>query len=55
MRAIDPALLRPKLRAYAGDVYNAELVEKSVEDMTIEASRLGYCLRDRASARDPQS
>src|SRR4029079_2544150 len=32
-RAINPALLRPKLRAYAGDVYNAELVEKSVEDM----------------------
>src|SRR5262249_44083294 len=26
VRAIDPNLLRPKLRAYAGDVYNAELV-----------------------------
>ena len=42
VRSINPALLRPKLRAYAGDVYNAELVEKSVEDMTIEASRLGF-------------
>ena len=28
--------------SYPGDVYNAEAVEKSVEDMTIEASRHGY-------------
>ncbi len=57
VRAIDPALLRPKLRAYAGDVYNAELVEKSVEDMTIEASRLGYSfatIRPRAT-RNPEA
>ena len=56
-RAIDPALLRPKLRAYAGDVYNAELVEKSVEDMTIEASRLGFAfatVRPRAT-RNPEN
>ena len=56
-RAINPALLRPKLRAYAGDVYNAELVEKSVEDMTIEAARLGFAfatVRPRAT-RNPEN
>ena len=37
--ALDPALVRPRLRMGAGDVYNAEAVEKSVEDtMTIEAA-----------------
>ena len=57
VRSINPALLRPKLRAYAGDVYNAELVEKSVEDMTIEASRLGFAfatVRPRAT-RNPDN
>ena len=56
VRSINPALLRPKLRAYAGEVYNAELVEKSVEDMTIEASRLGFAfatVRPRAT-RNPR-
>ena len=42
VRAIDPALLRRKLRVFAGDVYNAEAVEKSVEEMTIEAAKRGY-------------
>jgi outer membrane protein insertion porin family len=42
VRAIDPSLLRHRMRVYAGDVYNAELVEKSVEDMTIEAARQGF-------------
>jgi outer membrane protein insertion porin family len=42
VRALDPGLLRGRLRAYAGDVYNAEAIEKSVEDMTIEASRQGF-------------
>jgi outer membrane protein insertion porin family len=42
VRAIPPELLRPRLRAFAGDVYNAEAVEKSVEDMTIEAAKHGY-------------
>src|SRR5207248_11612307 len=39
---MDPTWLRYKVRAYAGDVYNAEAVEKSVEEMTIEAARQGY-------------
>jgi outer membrane protein insertion porin family len=42
VRAIDPALMRARLRVAPGDVYNAEAVEKSVEEMAIEASRQGY-------------
>ncbi len=40
--ALGPALLQPRLRMSSGDVYNAEAIEKSVEDMTIEASRQGF-------------
>ncbi|MBV8790963.1 MAG: outer membrane protein assembly factor BamA, partial [Pseudolabrys sp.] len=40
--AIDPALLRTKLKVGPGDIYNAELVEKTVEGMTIEAAKRGY-------------
>ena len=39
---LDPEQLRPRLKVSAGDVYNAEAVEKSVEDMTVEAARRGY-------------
>src|SRR5215468_164181 len=42
IRSLDPSWLRVKLRTYPGDVYNAEAVEKTVEDMTIEASRQGF-------------
>src|SRR5262249_51930307 len=52
VRPLDPALLRPRLRVYAGDVYNAEAVEKTVEDMTIEAAKRGFAfatVRPRAS------
>ena len=42
IRPLDPALLRPRLRTYPGDVYNAEAVEKTVEDMTIEAAKNGF-------------
>ncbi|MEA2976907.1 MAG: outer membrane protein insertion porin family [Alphaproteobacteria bacterium] len=42
VRAVDPGTLRSKLRAQAGDVYNAEAIEKTVEDMTIEVSKRGY-------------
>ena len=57
VRAINPSLLRGRLRVYAGDVYNAEAVEKSVEDMTIEAARQGFAfatVRPRAG-RNPQA
>lgn len=42
VRAIDPGLLRGKVKLGAGSIYNADLVEKSVEAMTIEAAKRGY-------------
>jgi len=57
VRPIDPSLLRSRVRAYSGDVYNAEAVEKTVEDMTIEAAKRGFAfatVRPRA-VRDPQA
>jgi outer membrane protein insertion porin family len=42
IRNIDPSVLRSRLRVSAGGVYNAEAVEKSIEDMTVEAAKLGY-------------
>jgi outer membrane protein insertion porin family len=57
VRAIDPGLMRSKVRTSPGDVYNAEALEKSVEDMTIEAARQGYAfalVRPRAD-RDIQA
>jgi outer membrane protein insertion porin family len=42
VRAIDPNSMRSKIRTSPGNVYNAEAIEKSVEDMTIEAARQGY-------------
>ena len=42
MRDVDIGLLRSRLRVSSGGTYNAELVEKSVEEMTIEMSRRGY-------------
>jgi outer membrane protein insertion porin family len=40
--ALSGRLLEPRLRMSPGDVYNAESIEKSVEDMTIEAARQGF-------------
>ncbi len=42
LRNVDPAVLRAKLRGSKGSVYNAEQVEKSLEEITIELARLGY-------------
>jgi outer membrane protein insertion porin family len=42
VRAIDPATLRSQLKLSEGNVYNADLVEKSVEAMTIQAAKHGY-------------
>src|SRR5499427_50076 len=42
VRAIDPATLRSQLKLSEGSVYNADLVEKTVEAMTIQAARHGY-------------
>ena len=49
--------MRARIRTSPGDVYNAEALEKSVEDMTIEAARQGYAfalVRPRAD-RDYQA
>ncbi|MGB9041310.1 MAG: outer membrane protein assembly factor BamA, partial [Pseudolabrys sp.] len=42
VRAIDPSVLRGQLKLSQGSVYNADLVERSVESMTIQAARHGY-------------
>ena len=42
VHALNPASLRGSLKISAGNVYNADLVEKSVETMTIEAAKHGY-------------
>jgi outer membrane protein insertion porin family len=42
LRELDPAILRARMRPDAGDVYNAEAVQKTVEDLSIEAARHGY-------------
>jgi outer membrane protein insertion porin family len=40
--AVNPRPLYSRLRASAGSVYNAEAVEKSVENLSIEVARRGY-------------
>jgi outer membrane protein insertion porin family len=42
VHALDPATLRGAVKIGAGAVYNADLVQKSVEAMTIEAAKRGY-------------
>ena len=42
VRAIDPVGLRNSIKFSKGDVYNADLLEKSVEAMAIEAAKHGY-------------
>src|SRR4051812_30966940 len=39
--SIDPSPMRAKMRTSPGDVFNAEAVEKSAEDMTIELAKGG--------------
>jgi outer membrane protein insertion porin family len=42
VRAVNSTSLRPILRMAAGQIYNGEAVEKTIEDMTIELARRGY-------------
>lgn len=42
VRDVDVGALRAKLKVSSGSTYNAEAVEKSIEDMTIELSKRGY-------------
>ena len=42
VHAIAPSSLRGSIKLGAGSIYNADLVEKSVEAMTIEAAKRGF-------------
>jgi outer membrane protein insertion porin family len=42
VRAVDAGSLRPRLRTHAGDTFNAEAVQKTGEDLTIEMAKRGY-------------
>ena len=56
IKLLNPGFLRAKLRTFPRDVYNAEAVEKTVEDMTIEAAKEGFAfatVRPRASRDNP--
>src|SRR5215467_1970251 len=57
VRALDPSYVRSRLRVSPGEIFNTEAVEKTVEDMTIEAARQGFAfvqVRPRAD-RESQS
>jgi outer membrane protein insertion porin family len=42
LRDIDPATIRGFVRTKTGEVYSAELVEKTMEDLAIELAKRGY-------------
>ncbi len=42
VNAVPPAAIRPILRVAPGQIYNADLVEKSVEEVTIDVAKRGY-------------
>ncbi len=42
VRDLDPAIIRGFVRTKSGEVYNAELVEKSIENITMELAKRGY-------------
>src|SRR5215467_8275855 len=42
VNAVPPECLRPILRVASGNVYNADLVQKTVEDLTIDVAKRGY-------------
>ena len=42
VRSVPAPLVQSRVKVSQGDVFNSEAVEKSVEDMTIEAARQGY-------------
>jgi len=42
VNAVPPASIRPILRVAPGNIYNADLVEKSVEEITIDVAKRGY-------------
>jgi outer membrane protein insertion porin family len=42
LRELDPAILRARLRPGVGEIYDAEAVKKTVEELSIDAARHGY-------------
>lgn len=55
MAAVDPTVFRGELLTESGDTYNASLIDKSVEDLTVAVSEKGYAfarVRPKAQA-DP--
>ncbi|PTM57092.1 Beta-barrel assembly machine subunit BamA [Phreatobacter oligotrophus] len=57
IRDVDGATLRGAVKTQAGAVYNVELVDKSLEDVTLEVARRGYAfasVRPRGE-RDPST
>lgn len=42
IRSVDSQALRSMLRMRAGDIYNGDSIEKTVEDLTVEITRHGY-------------
>ena len=42
VRIVDPGALRAKLRTQTGAVFNAEAVEKTVEELSVEVAKRGY-------------
>jgi len=55
--SVDPEMLRQVLKTHTGDVYNADLVDKSLEELTFTLSAQGYAfaqVRPRGT-RDPDN
>jgi outer membrane protein insertion porin family len=42
VHALDPATLHSKLRLSPGQIYDADMVDKTIEGLTIEAAKRGY-------------
>lgn len=42
VRTLDEKVLRSKLRLSPGQVYNADMVDKTIESLTVEAAKRGY-------------
>lgn len=42
LKGVDVDALRKLIKYQSGDIYNAELIEKTIQDITFELGRLGY-------------
>jgi len=46
LKNLEPSRLRALLRTLEGEVYNAESIDKTIEDLTFEVGKLGYAFVD---------